>query len=41
MDLFQKAGSDEQEIADILTNMLACASNQDIDQIAPVERLLD
>jgi len=35
-----KAGVSDDEVADILTNLLACASNQD-DLLQPVERLLE
>ena len=39
-ELFSKT-SEEEELADILTNMLACASNQDVEAIGPVERLVE
>jgi ferritin-like metal-binding protein YciE len=42
LDLFQNAGEEEEELADILTNMLACASNQDSSEArAPVEKLVE
>ena len=42
LDLFQNAGEEEEELADILTNMLACASNQDSGEArASVEKLVE
>ena len=43
MNIYQellKKGTSEDEVADIMTNLLACASNQD-DLIDPVERLVE
>ena len=39
-DLFGQT-KEEDELADILTNMLACASNQDGEDIKQVERLVE
>jgi predicted transcriptional regulator len=39
-DLFGETQEDE-ELSDILTNMLACASNQDPESIKQVERLVE